>query len=393
MTVLFYRYNNICEPDIISTFRELGMDVVEKTVSAAEKEASVTRRIELLSNTLRKIQPVFVFSINFFPILADLCSIYQTLYLCLTVDSPVLELFSKSIQHPTNRIFMFDRSQYDYFRPFNPDHIFHLPLAVNGKRFAGTIADISANDYAKYRHDISFVGSLYTEHNPFHTMPALPDYAAGYIDAIAESSLKIYGYNFMEESLTDDIIECIRTADHSLFSFSNTVKDAARYIAAHHYVGMQASETERIRTLNTLAERFNVHLYTGSGTACLHKVHTHGKINSLHEMPKVFFLSKINLNITIRPIQSGLPLRIFDILGCGGFLMTNYQPELSEHFIIGTDLEAYGSLEELTEKCEYYLSHEEKRRQIAKNGQQKALQNHSWQKRLTEMLRTVTSSL
>ena len=197
----------------------------------------------------------------------------------------------------------------------------------------------------------------------------------------------------MEESLTDGIIESIRRADNTLFSFSGTVKDASRYIAAHHYIGMQASETERIRTLNTLAEHFDVHLYTGSGTACLQNVHIHGKINSFHEMPKVFFLSKINLNITIRPIQTGLPLRIFDILGCGGFLMTNYQPELSEHFIIGTDLEAYGSLEELTEKCAYYLSHEEKRRQIAKNGQQKAVQNHSWQKRLTEMLRTVTNSI
>lgn len=393
MTVLFYRYNNICEPDIIHTFRELGMDVVEKTVSADEKEASAARRIELLSGAIQKIHPVFVFSINFFPILADLCSIYQTLYLCLTVDSPVLELFSKSILHPTNRIFMFDRSQYDYFHPFNPDCIFHLPLAVNGNRFAKTIAEISANDYAKYSHAISFVGSLYTEHNPFHTLPPLPDYAAGYIDAITEASLKIYGYNFIEESLTDDIIECIRAADNSLFSFSNTVRNPAGYIAAHHYIGMQASETERIRTLNKLAEQFDVNLYTGSDTKYLHNVHTHGKINSLHEMPKVFCLSKINLNITIRPIQTGLPLRIFDILGCGGFLMTNYQPELSEHFIIGTDLEAYGSLEELTEKCAYYLSHEEKRRQIAKNGQQKAVQNHSWQKRLTEMLRIVTNSI
>ncbi len=393
MTVLFYRYNNICEPDIINTFRELGMEVVEKTVSAAEKEASAARRIELLSDTLRKIHPVFVFSINFFPILADLCSIHQTFYLCLTVDSPVLELFSKSILHPTNRIFMFDRSQYDYFHPFNPDCIFHLPLAVNGKRFAKATAGVTADDQAKYGHDVSFVGSLYTEHNPFHTIPALPDYTAGYIDAITEASLKIYGYNFMEEILTDGIIESIRRADNTLFSFSGTVKDASRYIAAHHYIGMQASETERIRTLNTLAEHFDVHLYTGSGTACLQNVHIHGKINSFHEMPKVFFLSKINLNITIRPIQTGLPLRIFDILGCGGFLMTNYQPELSEHFIIGTDLEAYGSLEELTEKCAYYLSHEEKRRQIAKNGQQKAVQNHSWQKRLTEMLRTVTNSI
>ena len=51
---------------------------------------------------------------------------------------------------------------------------------------------------------------------------------------------------------------------------------------------------------------------------------------------------KIYLNMTIKPIQTGLPLRIFDIMGCGGFLMTNYQAELPEYFEIGTDWRPMG---------------------------------------------------
>ena len=42
--------------------------------------------------------------------------------------------------------------------------------------------------------------------------------------------------------------------------------------------------------------------------------------------------------------------------------MTNYQAELPELFEIGVDLEAYGSMEELVDKCAYYLSHEEERK-------------------------------
>ena len=34
----------------------------------------------------------------------------------------------------------------------------------------------------------------------------------------------------------------------------------------------------------------------------------------------------------MRPIEKGLPLRCFDIMGCGGFLMTNYQEELEDMF-------------------------------------------------------------
>lgn len=67
--------------------------------------------------------------------------------------------------------------------------------------------------------------------------------------------------------------------------------------------------------------------------------------------------------------------------------MTNYQAELEEHFEIGRDLEAYGSLEELLDKCAYYLAHEEERARIAQNGYQKVKNGHGYRDRVMEMLR------
>ena len=134
-------------------------------------------------------------------------------------------------------------------------------------------------------------------------------------------------------------------------------------------------------------------LYTGSDTTPLRGVRTHGRIESLYGMPKVFHLSKINLNMTIKPIQTGLPLRIFDIMGCGGFLMTNYQAELTEYFEIGRDLEAYSSLDELIDKCTYYLEHDEERAQIAIQGYEKVKQFHTYPLRIAEMIRNASSSL
>ena len=128
-------------------------------------------------------------------------------------------------------------------------------------------------------------------------------------------------------------------------------------------------------------------LYTRSNSASLQNVQVHGGVKTHTEMPKIFHLSKINLNMTIKPIQTGLPLRIFDILGCGGFLMTNYQPELTDLFEIGVDLEAYSSMEELIDKCSYYLKHEDERKQIASNGYKKTKEKYIYQTRLLEMLR------
>ncbi|MCM1326563.1 MAG: DUF3880 domain-containing protein [Bacteroidales bacterium] len=390
MTILFYRYGNICEPDLINAFQNFGITVEEETTEMSDKNLSPAKCVELMSHSLEALHPLFVFSVNFFPAIAEVCYLYKVLYLCWTVDSPVPELFSKSILHDTNRIFLFDRAQYDDFAPFNPNCIFHLPLASCTERFDKVTSSISDPDRTKYSSDISFVGSLYTEKNRLHCLSALPDYISGYINGIVEASLKVYGYNFMEDILTDDVVNSIRTADSSFFSLENTVAAPERYVAAHEYIGIQAAETERIRTLNKLAEHFPVDLYTRSDSSPLKGVRVHDGIRTLTEMPKVFHLSKINLNMTIRPIQTGLPLRIFDILGCGGFLMTNYQQELTDLFEIGVDLEAYASLEELVDKCSYYLTHDKERQAIAANGYQKVKEEHTYQKRLTEMLRRVS---
>lgn len=391
MTILFYRYGSICEPDIIEAFRQMNIDVAEETAEMTDKQLSPAKCVELVSHALEENHPVFVFSINFFPAVAEVCHIYKVPYLCWTVDSPVLELFSKSICHNTNRIFMFDKAQYDYFGRFNPACCFQLPLAANTARYDSVIASINEEDKRNFSSDISFVGSLYTEKNPMHTVGSLPDYTNGFFNGIIDASLKIYGYNFLEEVLSEDIIMQLKKAAPSFYTPLNPVAPSDRYVAAHQYLGMQVSETERIQTLNTLAKYFDVDLYTRSDISPLHNVHVHGGVKTHTEMPKIFHLSKINLNMTIKPIQTGLPLRIFDILGCGGFLMTNYQPELPELFEIGVDLEAYSSMEELVDKCAYYLEHEDARKQIALNGYRKVKENYSYQKRILEMLRVVTA--
>lgn len=136
-----------------------------------------------------------------------------------------------------------------------------------------------------------------------------------------------------------------------------------------------------------MANYFSVDLYTRSNTAPLQNVNVHNGAQTLTEMPKIFHLSKINLNMTVKSIQTGLPLRIFDIMGCCGFLMTNYQAELTDFFEIGVDVETYSSIEELVDKCSYYLTHEDARHSIAIHGYQKVCEKHTYIKRLAEMIK------
>ncbi len=103
-------------------------------------------------------------------------------------------------------------------------------------------------------------------------------------------------------------------------------------------------------------------------------------------MPLIFRHSKINLNMTSKAIREGIPLRIFDILGCGGFLLTNYQSELPSLFVLGRDFDVYGSEDELLEKTEFYLTHERDRMEIASCGLKTVKEYHNYPRRLSEML-------
>ena len=58
----------------------------------------------------------------------------------------------------------------------------------------------------------------------------------------------------------------------------------------------------------------------------------------LEELPCVFRYSKLNLNPTLKSIQSGIPLRALDIMGAKGVLLSNFQPELVEYFEDGLHL-------------------------------------------------------
>ena len=391
MNILIYRYGSICEPDIIEAFRKLQLNVIEETTEMTNKGLLPSDQVKLVKEAIEQHHPMFVFSINFFPAIADICQIYGVKYLCWTVDCPVPELYSKSVQHSTNRIFLFDKAQYEAIHPYNPAGVYYLPLAAATERFDKVVETITQEDVKKYSSDISFVGSLYIEKNPLRNLASkLPEFTTGYINGVVEASLKVMGYNFMEETITDDLVKELKKTDSNFYAPKDSLINTDRFIAAHSYLGMQAAEKDRIRTLNTLAQYFNVDLYTRSDVSELKNVHVHGGVKTLTEMPKIFNISKINLNMTIKPIQTGLPLRIFDIMGCGGFCMTNYQAEIPEIFEIGVDLESYGSLEELADKCSYYLTHEDERRQIALNGYRKVKEYHGYVNRMVEMIRAIS---
>ncbi|MCM1173605.1 MAG: DUF3880 domain-containing protein [Blautia sp.] len=395
MEILLYRYNSICEPDIIQAFESFGITVHQEKMEMTDKRVTPSRCAGKVTDWLLSHPLSFVFSVNFYPAISYTCNRFRVPYVCWSVDSPVAELFSNALKNEWNRIFLFDRAQYAFFQPYNPDHIYYLPLAANTGRWEKVILDMTDEDYRKYGGDVTFVGSLYSEKCRYDRLlenNALSAYTQGYVNGLIQAQMKVFGYNFLYDALSEKVIREIVSADPGFYRGQDVFLDTDRYLTAHQYIGMKLASVERHAVLLALSEHFDVSLYTRSNTSGLPKVHAKGGADTLTEMPRIFQASKINLNITMRPIETGLSLRVWDVLGCGGFLLTNYQAEIPEYFEIGKDLEVYENTKDLLEKTDYYLRHDAERVEIALNGYEKVARYHTYKIRLAEMIRILSGS-
>jgi spore maturation protein CgeB len=108
------------------------------------------------------------------------------------------------------------------------------------------------------------------------------------------------------------------------------------------------------------------------------------------EMVTMFSRSKICLGFssvgdtgnTKQPIRQ-VRLRDFEAPMSGAFYILEYLDEIEEFFVPGKEIVCFDGSADLVDKCRYYLDHEEEREKIRRAGHERALRDHTWQRRLT----------
>ena len=418
MHILMYRWKAYNYRDIEQTFLLLGhtVDNIEQELGSYDVSPEFERVIE---EKIRGTHYDMVFTVNYFPLISNVCERTGVKYVSWTCDNPLISMYHESVFHACYYIFTFDKTNYLEFRGMGVKHIWYLPLAVDtermdallgapeedgttgivrkGMKTAGTVPEGTGEagrrkaaqdpEMQKYRGDVAFVGSLYERNSYDKIKNRLPEYLRGYFDAVMEAQLNISGANIVEPMLTTNILEQLQEyfqLEKSEGSFSDL-----GLIFQTTVLGFKIAEIERRRALIELSKHYKVNVYSNSDVSDLLRIQYCGSVDYWSEMPKVFRMSKINLNFTIPNIKSGIPLRIWDVLGCGGFLLTNYQAEIPYYFKEGEDLVCFDGLEDLCEKVGYYLEHEEERKRIAWNGYRKVREKHSYIERIRTILDTV----
>lgn len=148
---------------------------------------------------------------------------------------------------------------------------------------------------------------------------------------------------------------------------------------------------------------------------------------SLQQMLEIFSYSKINLNFTESPyvtskdrikilaklvvkkelgkykfnghhlwsnILSGLGTqrrqikgRTFEVLACGGFLLTGDADNLKDYYVDGKEIVIFKNKQDMAEKCKYYLAHEKERLAVAKAGYERTVKEHTYEQRFKEIFK------
>jgi hypothetical protein len=112
------------------------------------------------------------------------------------------------------------------------------------------------------------------------------------------------------------------------------------------------------------------------------------------DLLRLYGTSKIVLNITNWDPARYVALnqRVFDVPATGAFLLTDYSPELEEHYRIGEEIVCYRGVDELKDKARYFLAHDRERRAIAARGYAKALTLPTIRDRMGDVIARVEAS-
>jgi glycosyltransferase involved in cell wall biosynthesis len=342
----------------------------------------------------------YVITFDLSPEIAQACHEEGIPYIAWAYDSPLKELNGWFAEYPTTHVFCMDRKEMERLKDEGKKyaHINYMHLAGNVTRMQGLI--IKKEDERKYSHEISMVGILYD-------MGIFRNFLRGIKERLDEPpEVKARIWREMESFVARYVCDWRR--DTSIFdSLSEDVAVALSKINhdsaekfnipnRRYYETMLAREIthrERVRVLRELAQTWDVHLYTTKKKGVPKKVHVHGPVDPYVEAPKVFHLSKINLNISLRSIETGTPLRVFDVMSVGGFMLSNYQAELADLFVVDKEIVLYESMEEMKDKIKYYLSHEKQRLKIALAGHEKVKRCYSFPVVLEKIIKIVDSEM
>ncbi len=297
-------------------------------------------------------------------------------YICYIWDAPYPKVYTPYGRLDNCWYTTFDRLDCARWKEAGIPHVLYQPLAIDADQFRKwNEKRLKRYGSRRYIHDVSFVGQLYDRNLYDENLDKIPPAIRTYFESIfEEAAFRWDGVNRIYGKTGQEIIDYIRLNSQD-FKIPNISDMEDLDYFEQNFLIRKVANIERTILLRTLAEEHDVTLYTRKGTDCsmLGNVRVMPPVAAGEAAGMVYAGSRINLHIALKGIEGGTSQRVMEVMAAGGFMMSSYCAETAEIFEEDKEIVMFRTPEELFEKVDYYLTHEEERRRIMQNGQQKVL--------------------
>ncbi|MBW1895109.1 MAG: glycosyltransferase [Deltaproteobacteria bacterium] len=344
--------------------------------------------VEEISLAIRRFKPLVAFAVNYTNGLAELFESHGVDLICWEVDPATDHIQPISSNSDRAYVFTYREANIEEFVKAGFKKVEYLPLASDTEKRSP--AQLSAEEHGIYDANMSFVGSSMTENAISLRKIFLSQYKAyrdGSADAVEE------GNQLLEEILSiqrqDFSIYVIPDLlDKTFFNFINYLFELPGAYDPFILVGEIAASEKRINYIANLGS-LGVKVWGDEGwrSAEQYGVKYMGSAGHTFEINKIYSASSINVDINRLYQMDIIPMRIFDIMACGGFVLAEHSTELNNIFEIGKEVETYSTFDELASKAAYYLNHESEALEIAERGRDEVRKNHRISTRVEHMLK------
>jgi hypothetical protein len=374
----------LCE-ELAAALRAEGRSVVPIDLSGWS--------LEELELALRRCDPECVASINYVWGLAEFCLAHGVRYLCWEIDPSTERMPRVTSATEHCAVFSYRRAHVATFRDAGFVHVEHLPLAADPERRRPV--ELAHEERERFGSCVAFVGSSLAPEAKRARRRFDQLFASWHPDGDAALGA---AHDALERALA------VQRADFSHYILDRELEQAfPEFLAALRARGERedpialaaqiAATEKRLAYLRTLAESgsADVSVWGDAGWSMLAGtgVRHRGYAGHRHELTRIYAGTAINIDIG-RLYQSDIvPLRVFEVLACGAFLIAEHADDLDALFDVGRELETYRELAELVDKVAHYVARPELRATIAARGRAAVAERHSVRARVQVMLRTL----
>lgn len=306
-------------------------------------------------------------------------------YTCWEIDpatSPVTEIRSEHADRTS--VYTYRRRNIDAYQRAGYENVEYLPLAANPDKRVS----LPAEEIEKHRRaDVSFVGSSLKK-NADRLLNLLMRWINRNKNNYPEAE-----WSTLRRKMNNWVSEFPEWDESTLTRLQNQLAQLNIPLRIEieneeYRLPMMLAEyrafRKRLDVVRTTGDEFPLAVWGDAGwqgqTGRRGKFH--GEAAHGRELTEIYNGSKINLDINRIYQPEIVTMRVFDVMACGGVVLTEKSEALLKLFNPGEECLVYEDRADLVDKLNYYLENEVERREIGRRAREKIIADHTISQRL-----------